>query len=160
MPSINYQAASSFNEMQNESKSVVKKSPWSSRQGSIDGEKQGRALYNMYGPDDSRAPQKGTKLATERLTWQSQLRAYIHPYLQSVNTHVPHVPSWIMELRMYHGALKGPVQPTLLCSYILNGRPTCQYRPPLSSPSDIFLSALHIPHPISISHLSYRGRLS
>lgn len=86
---------------------------------------------------------------TERLTWQSQLRAYIR-YKHSCT---------IMELRMYHGALlllNGPVLPTLLYSYI---RPTCYLalvRPPLGIFCIGHISlALHIPLGISISLISH-----
>lgn len=83
--------------MQSERQAKVKKSPWANTQSSIDGEKQSRALYHMYGPDDSRTPKKAQAgwPPTARLTWQSQLRAYIHSKRSCT----------IMELRMYHGAL-------------------------------------------------------
>lgn len=158
--------------MQNGSKSRVKKSPWPSRQGSIDGEKQSRALYNMYGPDDSRAPQKGTKLAGYRTTHLAVPTPCIHTYIPTVCRYCPSIHQYVCKHTctiMDHGApdvprrTQGPVQPTLpLLVHTL--RPTRQYRPPLFSLSDILYSSLpstsHIPSPSpSPSRISYQGRL-
>jgi hypothetical protein len=92
--------------MQNGSKSRVKKSPWPSRQGSIDGEKQSRALYNMYGPDDSRAPQKGTKLARYRTTHLAVPTPCIHTYIPTACRYCPSIHQYVCKhtCTYHHGS--------------------------------------------------------